>query len=656
MIEKYRTIHPKTYLFIAAFLLLAAASTPATEHFPIFDELEPNVHFWKKVFTQYTTRQAIIHDADDLNIIYDVINLDDPDTPENKIINQQRVDTAKKKYRRILSLLLQKNNGETAETQRVATLFGEKTTRNRLSSAKANVRSQIGQSDRFLQGVIRSGAYLVTIKKILRNHGVPEDIAYLPHVESSFLPNAYSKLGATGMWQFTSATGRRFLKIDRYRDERLDPELSTRAAAAYLRENYDKLNDWPMAITAYNHGVGGMLRAKQKKGSFKNIFKSYNSRSFKFASRNFYAEFIAVRDIAKNIESYFGELKTAAPVPYHTWILPDNVMIGEISSHLKIPIVTLQMLNPALRSSVIKGSRAIPRNYGLRLPPRAKPFIDSYAAFTDNRIRTMAKKGGLYIVRKGDTAGKIARFHGITLASLIRANDLNPEATIYIDQKLTLPALVSRISSITEVSITGAVHHQKDRSLNRPAVYRSKNVAGLSHELHDAGNKRDEKAPGADPDMHARADHRPAYALNIVGEHDGLRLGRIQVMPEETLGHYTKWAKTDIRILHKLNGFTRQSVLKLHQDILIPIKKGGGDKFVFLRHAYHQNLQDTFFAQYRVENTIAYRVKPGDNVWRLAQIIFNVPLWLIDRYNPHVDLTQLKHSQKLMIPQVQRIV
>ncbi|MEJ2221529.1 MAG: lytic transglycosylase domain-containing protein [Desulfobacterales bacterium] len=155
-----------------------------------------------------------------------------------------------------------------------------------------NLRCQIGQKDPFRQGIIRSGAYLTEMKQIFHDAGLPEDLVYLPHVESSFNPEAYSKFGAAGMWQFTRSTGKSFMTVSYAVDERRDPIISTRAAARLLKRNYKKLRNWPMAITAYNHGVTGMLRAKRRKGDYETIFKEYRSRIFKFASRNFYSEFL----------------------------------------------------------------------------------------------------------------------------------------------------------------------------------------------------------------------------------------------------------------------------------------------------------------------------------------------------------------------------
>jgi len=152
--------------------------------------------------------------------------------------------------------------------------------RKKIRQAASNIRVQIGQKERFRAGVIQSGAYIKEIKKILLANDLPEDLAYLPHVESSFNIKASSKYGAAGIWQFTRSTGKNYLRIDTIIDERKDPFQSTHAAAAFLKKNYNLLHNWPLAITAYNYGPAGMLRAVKKYGSYEMIFKKYNKGYF----------------------------------------------------------------------------------------------------------------------------------------------------------------------------------------------------------------------------------------------------------------------------------------------------------------------------------------------------------------------------------------
>jgi membrane-bound lytic murein transglycosylase D len=317
----------------------------------------------------------------------------------------------------------------------VAALFGTDADAAVYRAAGQRVRSQLGQSDRFKAGLIRSGAYLEEMRVILRSYGVPEDLAYLPHVESSFNPDAYSKFGAAGMWQFTRSTGRRFMTVDYVMDERRDPIRATHAAAQLLAENYARLGSWPLAITAYNHGAAGMARAQQKHGDYPAVYMHYRSRTFKFASRNFYAEFLAARDVATHYEDHFGPLTLATPTPNHTVVLEGFAHIEDLSNHFGIAPELLRRMNLALRPPVFNGQKYVPKGYRLRLPANGKTL----AAIPASLYKDKQKPSRFYTVQRGDTAGRIARAHGVRLSDLILANNLSARATIYPNQTLRIP-------------------------------------------------------------------------------------------------------------------------------------------------------------------------------------------------------------------------
>jgi membrane-bound lytic murein transglycosylase D len=177
----------------------------------------------------------------------------------------------------------------------------------RLAGAAERVRSQRGLRERFRRGLEISARYEQHFRRIFRDAGLPEDLAYLPHVESSFQAAAKSSAGAVGIWQFTRAAAERYMTVNEIVDERLDPIAATRGAARYLRDAYNRLGSWPLALTSYNHGVNGMQRAKNLYGGdLVRIIADYDHPQFGFASRNFYTEFLAARDIARQPERYFA--------------------------------------------------------------------------------------------------------------------------------------------------------------------------------------------------------------------------------------------------------------------------------------------------------------------------------------------------------------
>ena len=285
--------------------LLLDFSYATSEPFPVYPGIVANVRFWIDVYSKFPTTKGILHDNSDLSIVYSVIDLLPPEKHGAPKENAKRIKIAKEKYRKILEQLSENPASQNTETQEIAALFNPRANPPTYRKAMQNIRCQIGQRDRFEEGLTRSSPYVDKIKEIFRSNGMPEDLAYLPHVESSFNPKAYSKAGAAGIWQFTRSTGKKFMKVGRGIDERRDPIRSSKAAAQLLEQNYKILRSWPLAITAYNHGIAGLSKAKKTKGSEEAIFSDYSTRRFKFASRNFYSEFLAARHVANNYAQYF---------------------------------------------------------------------------------------------------------------------------------------------------------------------------------------------------------------------------------------------------------------------------------------------------------------------------------------------------------------
>ena len=431
---------------VAMLLGLAVAPLAAAEPFPQYEIIKPNVDFWTKIYSHYPTTKVVIHDSHDLRIVYDVITVKPYDAPGAQKINRRRTKQAKAKYQALLKRLADNPQIEDKECQSVAKLFGTNADAKTYRRASQQVRSQLGQKDRFQAGLTRSGAYLDQIRTILKSNGVPEDLAYLPHVESSFNPDAYSKFGAAGIWQFTRSTGRRYMTVGYVLDERRDPLRATHAAAQLLKENYEKLGSWPLAITAYNHGAAGMARARQKHGDYPTIFKSYRSRTFKFASRNFYSEFLAARQVASDHTAYFGPLTLATPTPSHTVTLKGYARLQDLSDHFAVSPEIIRKMNPALRSPVFNDQKYLPKGYHLRLPPDAAPSGTALAALPDSLYKSAQKPSRFYTVQRGDTAGRIARTHGVRLSDLILANNLSTRATIYPRQTLRIPLPGERVT------------------------------------------------------------------------------------------------------------------------------------------------------------------------------------------------------------------
>jgi LysM repeat protein len=343
--------------------------------------------------------------------------------------------------------------------------------------AEDRIRHQTGQKERFKQGLERSTMYLDTIAAILKQHGVPDELKYLPHVESSFNYDAYSKVGAAGLWQFMRSTGRGYMRVDYMIDERSDPIISTYAAAKFLRANYDLLQAWPIAVTAYNHGPNGMRRAVETVGSrdIADILVLHESSSFKFASKNFYSCFVAVLQIMEKPEKYFKNIQYKPRFRATNVAVPAAITPKALCGILDIPEDEFKRLNPSFRPAMFQQQKAIPAGYRVNIPESfsmddalaalktkappppppapAKPApavaakgkaadktsADKPAAEKPVAVRSIDADDGYYTVVRGDNLHSIARRLGVQMNDLAAANNITNSSRIYIGQVLLIP-------------------------------------------------------------------------------------------------------------------------------------------------------------------------------------------------------------------------
>ncbi|HWP58253.1 MAG TPA: transglycosylase SLT domain-containing protein [Candidatus Acidoferrales bacterium] len=367
---------------------------PAETPFPLLEGLEKAVEFWIKIFTVYTTTQVVLFDAEDPATIYKVLELP--------------IDRAAR---------------EAIKTERRALAAA-------LEIDEHRVRGQRGIKERFVEGLVRSRRYLGQMQQIFRDHGLPVELAYLPLVESSFNIQARSSAGAVGMWQFIRSTGRRFLRIDRHIDERKDPIESTRAAALFLKENYEALGSWPLAITAYNHGAEGVARGVEQVGSnnLVDLIRLYESRTWGFASKNFYAEFLAALHVAQNRERYFPGLEPDAPLSLQEIALEKPTPVHALLKSAGVPLARFLEWNPALSARIA----VLPRGY------RVKISGEKFAPAQP--VREPVEQAMLrHKVKRGETLYQIARRYEASVEEIAEANGLKKTRLLNIGQVLIIP-------------------------------------------------------------------------------------------------------------------------------------------------------------------------------------------------------------------------
>jgi len=449
-IFEYPTILMLMFLCLSSSAAAAGFDLAQTESLFPYREFEHEIGFWEKVFTKYESNQVLLHDDRDLRLIYYVkefetgIDFNDLEARRQKKVLEQEIRNLKRDLEVIHSLgpdspgLNQRQKDIAARTE----ALGYGTDASTIYGLKQRLRYQRGISDKFRQSLVRSGRYLETMKEIFRSYGLPEDLAYLPHVESSFDYNAYSKAGAAGVWQFTRGTGRSYLRISGSVDERLDPIKATDAAARLLKDNFASLETWALTMTSYNYGRNGMLRAKKKFGTdFRKIVDNHESRYFGFASRNFYAEFLTAMKVAKNYHDYFGELVMEKPLVLKTLRLDRSYDAGYFTS---VPGFTLEVLgdhNPHIRRVLSRSLKVIPAGVDLRIPmDKYEAVMASLESAGPSSARLIAASDGSlrYKVQPGDSLGLIAGALETSVSYLQRLNGIRNPNRIYPGQVLLI--------------------------------------------------------------------------------------------------------------------------------------------------------------------------------------------------------------------------
>ena len=379
-----------------------ALSATSTGSLPRYAELQRDVDFWIRIYSQVPTSRGLLHDPVDLSIVYGeaAIPPGQPGSPERRAA----IEAARERWRTALRQAADAVEAGTGSSSDdvlralgVWSAQGATPAPAALREAAGRVRFQLGQSDRFRAGLERSGAWRPHIARTLAAAGLPAELIALPHVESSFDPFAGSKVGAAGLWQFMPGTGKLYLRVNAAVDERYDPFRATEGAVQLLANNFRLLGSWPLALTAYNHGAAGMRRARDTMGTddFAVIARRYRGPAFGFASRNFYPSFLAALTIDEDPGRWFPGVVRAPEAAYTEIELPRSAWLVDLQRTVGLPTTQLRELNPALREAAWRGERPLPAGYRLRLPAQTAWTATTLAAALAGEGGDAAPSGSL---------------------------------------------------------------------------------------------------------------------------------------------------------------------------------------------------------------------------------------------------------------------
>jgi membrane-bound lytic murein transglycosylase D len=521
----------------------------------------PRVEFWKRVYSEVDTGGGLLHDNQDLGVVYEVVTL-----PESasRLTRERFLRKRREHYQAILRKLAKKRSGLDAEARRVLSLFPDGVSSATLRAAAGRVRFQLGQADKFRAGLIRQGRWQQYMRGVYAERGMPIELASLPHVESSFNPKARSHAGASGLWQFTRSTGRLYMRVDHAIDERNDPWIATVGAARLLRDNYKRVRSWPLALTGYNHGIGGMERAVRQLGTrdMATIIERYKSRTFGFASKNFYTSFLAALEVEENATRHFGQLTRDPPERPEMVELDAYYKPSTLASAFGISLDSLKESNPALLAGIWNGQRLIPKGYALRVPRnplRAGPTVVLASIPSAERHRQQLRQAE-YRVRRGDTLSRIAARFGVRTKDLMAANGLRSAHRIYVGQKLEIPGSARSVASSSSSAPTAAAG----------GVYRVRagDTLGRIAKRHGVSESALAKHNG----IRNRSLVKVGQKLQIPGGGSGSTAsgGVYKVRRGDTLDSIARRHGTTAKSIAALNGLRSRHRIKAGQKLVLP--------------------------------------------------------------------------------------
>ena len=663
----------RIFLFLAILMWPLAANAQSPDLFPRPPEIEPAVNFWLKVYTEINTRNGFLHDARDLSVIYETVSY-----------NQRAISNARNRIRDDLRVLGGgKRSDLSAGQQEILALFPAGVSNQTLNDAASNIRFQLGQSDRFLGGLRRSGAYREHIRQVIEEKGLPQELGILPHVESSFNPGAVSSASAAGMWQFGRATGQRFMRIDHIVDERMDPYIATNAAMSLLEYNYSILGTWPLALTAYNHGAGGMRRAVRETGTtdIETIIANYRGRLFGFASRNFYAQFLAVLQIENDLDRYFAGY-TFDPAPEFREVRVDGFVDAQVlADAVGVGLEQLQSDNPALRPAVWEGNKRIPSGFPVKLRAGQVSPGDLLALVPNDLKFAVQTPDVAYVVERGDSLSYIAERFDTSVSRLVALNQLPNRHRIQIGQRLLLPqdsqtaALSAPLDSAGAAgsappapvaaepeTVPDAVPEPVQLARNEPAridepILPPAAVLPDNQELDAPVTDEMEQAVAIDPAVDVAQSN-----LNLIEDlaadpsDYGVDGGStIEVQASETLGHYAEWLGIRAWDIRRLNNMAFRDPVIVGERLRLDFSRVNIGEFELARREYHAGLQQEFFSDFHIQGVINHRVAANENISTLAGDRYSTPIWLLRQYNPGLDMNRLQIGQEIVFPRLQPV-
>jgi membrane-bound lytic murein transglycosylase D len=291
------------------------------------------------------------------------------------------------------------------------------------------------------ESLIRSAKYKNLIDKALDDNKLPRGLAYLPVIESAYVPTLTSRAGAHGIWQFMPETAREYgLRVDWWVDERADPERSTRAAATYLRDLYRQFNDWPLALAAYNAGPGRIRRAMESTGA-STFWELLDAEAVPKETRGYVPTFFATLTIASDPATYGFRLGSPVDFDHQQVEVEGPLSLRYLAAIANVDERLLRDLNPALRHGIVP-----PGKTTLHVPSKAAAAVTARAKTMKNEDANIAVCS--YTLRDGQSLRRLARSIGTDVDTLLAMNNLRSADDIGGGDSIYLPVRARELGSL----------------------------------------------------------------------------------------------------------------------------------------------------------------------------------------------------------------
>ena len=384
------------------------------------------------------------------------------------------------------------------------------------------------------------------------------------------------------------------LKINRVIDERRDPIHATRAAAKLLRDNYKRFKSWPLALTAYNHGPGSVARAVRNVGSsnISNIIDNYQNKRFGFASKNFYATFVATAEVSKQVKNFFPSFKKPKSLEFFSLIIPKSIKPYPLIKSLKLDEKDFKYLNLSIRPYVFKYDLHLPKKFKIRIP---KKFLSKRSEIIVDlkRIKTNKSRGveiKAYKVRPGENIYSIAKKFNILKSDILSNNFLKNPSFIMAGMYLKIP-------------------------IKKPKTKKVLKSGGI-------------------------------YSLVELGK----ELFSLKVMPNETLSHYVDWSRVR---KNKLIDKVEITKMRIGRNIKLKLKSKNKNDFELRRIIFHKRIKSAYFKKYSIIGIQKYEIKSGDTLEKISRT-HKIPLWLLFTLNENGAFSNFSPGEKIELPRIKR--